>query len=72
MSLIPRLGFGLLDEPFFEMGGLSSWLPSDSRLEGSTRMWAPRLDFSETDKEYRVCCDVPGLTKVRSAEIFGC
>lgn len=72
MSLIPRLGRGLFDEslwdfadPFGMLGMSGSMLPvTDTRIEGATRAWTPRLDLSETENEYKVSCDLPGLTKV--------
>lgn len=31
--------------------------------EGGSRMWSPRLDFSETEKEYLAQMDLPGMDK---------
>lgn len=64
MSLLPRFGFGqdLFDsllEDFFHVPSL----PSDSRTENQPRLWRPRLDVSETDKQYTLTCELPGLTK---------
>lgn len=35
----------------------------DEEAQDLSRIWSPRLDISETDNEYRVTMDLPGVSK---------
>lgn len=35
----------------------------DDEAGGLSRMWAPRMDVSETDGEYRIKVDLPGVSR---------
>lgn len=37
--------------------------PWDEGARGLSRMWAPRMDVSETDSAYRIEVDLPGVSK---------
>ncbi|KAF0975154.1 hypothetical protein FDP41_005907 [Naegleria fowleri] len=54
-----RSGFGLLDT-FFDDPWFRAFDRFDDRLE---QVWKPTTDISETDKELKVICNLPGITK---------
>jgi len=46
---------------FFEEPFGSDWLPAASEQPGVMQAWAPNLDISQTDKEWLIEVDLPGV-----------
>jgi HSP20 family protein len=64
-TLIPwRAGDNFLEQMRTEMDDMFQrffGLPVESRSNGESNVWAPRVDVSETDKAYLVKADLPGV-----------
>lgn len=50
-----------LMERFFPEGWLRPWFRWDRDLFRGMQSWLPRVDIAETDKEFQVTADVPGV-----------
>ena len=59
--LTPWSVFGRDFDRWFENALPAWWKKEDG--EGESSVWAPRMDFSESDSEYKVTMDLPGIEK---------